>query len=130
MTHSVVVNSVILTLAASAIPLLALCLYLLNVIGDTKEMFRKLKRRYVAERRNLRNTEQKLTRFKARHRLALRRAVYYRHLRWSEKRQKQESREQLVTTEVKLATEQERGSIRSFLVSLLNRTIAFGPQTA
>ena len=48
MTHSVVVNSVILTLAGSAISLLALCLYLLNVIGDTKEMFCKLKHRYVA----------------------------------------------------------------------------------
>ncbi len=63
MTHSVVVNSVILTLAASAIPLLALCLYLLSVIGDSIEMFRKLNHRYVAERRNLRTTEQKLARF-------------------------------------------------------------------
>jgi hypothetical protein len=130
MTHSVVVNSVILTLAASALPLLALCLYLLNVIGNMKEMFRKLRHRFVAERRNLRTTEQKLTRFKTRHRLALRRAVYYRHLRWSEKRQKEESREQLVTTEVKLATEQERGAIRSFLVNLLNRVIPFGTQSA
>ena len=130
MTHSVVVNSVILTLAASAIPLLALCLYLLNMIGDTKEMFRKLKHRYVAERRNLRTTEQKLARFKTRHRLALRRAVYYRHLRWSEKRKKEESRAQLVTTEVRLGIEQERGSIRSFLVNLLNRIIPFGTQSA
>jgi hypothetical protein len=76
------------------------------------------------------STDEKLARFKTRHRLALRRAVYYRHLRWSEKRKKEESRAQLVTTEVRLGIEQERGSIRSFLVNLLNRIIPFGTQSA